>query len=138
MVFTQASDYCFKQEAIYSKHEGIYRSKRLFIKAKNAAQEDLYNALVRIAKTMDGEWPKNEQDKLKEDAGFTVNKTPERKVVTYVNPPTNLEVYNDKRRGVIVVTWEKAQHAVTTAFEVQQEEGVWKTICFTLRKQRAK
>ena len=93
--------------------------------AKNVAQEDLYNALVRIAKLMDAEWPNNEQDKLKEDAGFTINKTPERKVVTYVNPPTQLEAYNDKRRGVIIVAWKKAQHAVTTAFEVQQNDGVW-------------
>ena len=74
---------------------------------------------------MDAECPNNEQDKLKEDAGFTINKTPERKVVIYVNPPTQLEAYNDNRRGVIIVTWKKAQHAVTTAFEVQQNDGVW-------------
>ena len=96
------------------------------IDAKNIAQSDLHIALIRIAKLMDAEWPTNEQDKLKEDAGFTVNKAPERaKDVTYVDPPTNLEAYNDKRRGVIIVSWKKAQHAVTTAFEIQQNDGVW-------------
>ena len=119
----------FQQALVKSKNRGKEE-----IDAKNAAQEDLYNALVRIAKTMDGEWPKNEQDKLKEDAGFTVNKTSERKVVTFVNPPTNLEAYNDKRRGVIIVTWKKAQHAVTTAFEIQQEEGVWQNGLFCERE----
>ena len=96
------------------------------IDAKNVAQNDLYIALVRIAKLMDAEWPENEQDKLKEDAGFTLCKSPERaKKVTHVNPPTNLEAYNDKRRGVIIVSWKRAQYAVTTAFEVQQNDGVW-------------
>ena len=96
------------------------------IDAKNVAQSDLYSALIRIAKLMDAEWSKNEHDKLKEDTGFTLCKAPERaKDVTYVNPPTNLEAYNDKRRGVIIVSWKKAQHAVTTAFEVQQNDGVW-------------
>ena len=110
----------FQQALVKSKNRG-----KEDIDAKNVAQEDLYNALVRIAKLMDAEWLNNEQDKLKEDAGFTINKTPERKVVTYVNPPTQLEAYNDKRRGVIIVAWKKAQHAVTTAFEVQQNDGVW-------------
>ena len=98
--------------------------------AKNIAKEDLYDALIRIAKLMDAEWPKNDQDKLKEDAGFTLNKAPERKTITYVNPPTNLEAYNDKRRGVIIVKWKKAKNAVTTAFEIQQDEGVWQNGLF--------
>ena len=103
----------------------------LDIDAKNVAQDDLYSALIRIAKSMDAEWSKNDQDKLKTDAGFTLNKAPERaKEVTYVNPPTNLEAYNDKRRGVITVSWKKAQHAVTTAFEVQQNDGVWQNGMF--------
>ena len=110
----------FQQALVKSKNRG-----KEDIDAKNVAQEDLYNALVRIAKLMDAEWLNYEHDKLKEDAGFTINKTPERKVVTFVNPPTQLEAYNDKRRGVIIVTWKKAQHAVTTAFEVQQNDGVW-------------
>ena len=110
----------FQQALVKSKNGG-----KEIMEAKNAAQDDLYSALIRIANLMDAEWTKNDQDKLKEDAGFTVNKTPERKVVTFVNPPTNLEVYNDKRRGVIIVSWKKAQHAVTTAFEVQQDDGVW-------------
>ena len=96
------------------------------IEAKNVAQSDLHNALIRIAKLMDAEWPTNNQDKLKEDAGFTLCKAPERaKDVTYVNPPTDLEAYNEKRRGVIIVSWKKAQHAVTTAFEIQENDGVW-------------
>ena len=107
----------------------------LDVDAKNVAQSDLYSALIRIAKLMDAEWPKNDQDKLKEDAGFTLCKAPERaKDVTYVNPPTNLEAYNDKRRGVIIVSWKKAQHAVTTAFEIQQNDGVWQNGLFCDRE----
>jgi hypothetical protein len=95
------------------------------IDAKNAAQDALINALVRIAKLMDAEWQNNAQDKLKMDAGFTLCKTPERQIVTYVNPPTNLLAYNDPRRGVIIVEYTKAENAVTTAFEVQKEDGAW-------------
>ena len=94
--------------------------------AKNIAQENLYNALVRIAKTMDTLWLTNEQDQLKLNAGFTLNKTPERKNVTFVDPPSNLKAYNDQRRGIIVVAWGKAANAVTTAFEMQENSGDWK------------
>jgi hypothetical protein len=95
------------------------------VDAKKIADEALYNALVRIAKTMDGLWPQNEYDTLKTNAGFTLNKTPERKVVTYVDPPANLTAINDPRRGVILVEWKKAANAVTTAFEVQLNGGEW-------------
>ena len=115
----------FQQALVKSKNGG-----KEIMEAKNAAQEELYSALIRIAKLMDAEWTTNEQDKLKEDAGFKLNRAPERKVVTFVNPPTNLEVYNDKRRGVIIVSWKKAQHSVTTAFEVQQDDGVWQNGMF--------
>ena len=58
------------------------------IDAKNVANADLYQALVRIAKTMDATWQTDAHDKLKSDAGFTLNKTRERKAaVTYVDPP---------------------------------------------------
>lgn len=93
--------------------------------AKNVAQDNLYFALVRIAKSMDALWPTNEHDALKTNAGFTLNKAPEHHNVTYVNPPTNLTVVNDPRRGVIIVTFKKAAHAVTTAFDVQQDGGEW-------------
>ncbi len=93
--------------------------------AKDIAKEALYDALVRIAKLMDAEWTKNEYDKLKTDVGFTLNKTPERQNVTYVLPPTNLRVYNDQRRNIMIVEWEKAQYAVTTAFELQLNGGEW-------------
>ena len=110
----------FQQALIKSKNRGNEE-----MDAKKIAQENLYGALIRIAKLMDAEWSKNDQDKLKEDTGFTLNKASERKVVTYVNPPSNLEVYNDKRRGVIIVTWKKDKNAVTTAFEMKEDEGVW-------------
>jgi hypothetical protein len=95
------------------------------VDAKDVAKEDLYNALVRIAKSMDALYPTNAQDKLKTDAGFTLNKVPERQNVTFVEPPTNLRAYNDPRRGVIIVEFDKASNAVTTAFEVQQDGGEW-------------
>ena len=96
------------------------------VDAKNIAQEHLYNALMRIAKLMDAEFALNVFDKLKTDAGFTLNKASDRKNVTYVEPPTNLQVYNDQRRGVIIAEWLRADNAVTTAFEMQINDGEWK------------
>jgi hypothetical protein len=110
----------FQQALIKSKGKATEA-----IDAKNTAQDALTHALVRIAKFMDAEWQTSAQDKLKTDAGFTLYKTPERVNVTYVNPPTNLVVYNDPRRGVIIIEYKKADNAVTTAFEVQREGGEW-------------
>jgi hypothetical protein len=123
------------QEAITAMNltAGIYQTALIKSKgrateavaAKDAAKEDLYNALVRIAKSMDAFWPTSAHDKLKSDAGFTLNKAPERHNVAYVEPPTNLRVYNDPRRGVIIVEFIKAANAVTTAFDVKQNGGEW-------------
>jgi hypothetical protein len=63
---------------------------------------------------------------LKLNAGFTLNKTPERKNITFVDAPTNLQAFNDPRRGIIIVEWERAANAVTTAFEIQQDGRDWK------------
>lgn len=97
------------------------------IDAKNVAKEELFSLLIRIAKLMDAEWTTDAQDKLKTDAGFTLNKKSERQniPVTFVLPPTNLRVYNDVRRGVMIVEWDKAAKAVTTAFEMQLNDGEW-------------
>ena len=43
-----------------------------------------------------------------------------------MNPPTNLEAYNEKARGQITVKWKKAENAILTAFEISEEEGIWK------------
>lgn len=110
----------FQAALIKSKNKAIETRD-----AKNVANADLYNAFVCIAKLMDAKWPTNEHDKLKTDAGFTLNKAPERKNVTYVDPPANLKAYNDPRRGVIIVEFDKAENAVTTAFEVQKDDGAW-------------
>ncbi len=95
------------------------------IDAKNVAYDTLYQAFVRIGKLMDAEWQTNEHDTLKKDAGYTLCKAPERQNVTYVLPPTNLKVYNDQRRNIMIVEWDKAQYAVTTAFELQLNGGEW-------------
>ena len=97
------------------------------INAKNAAKEELFSLLIRIAKLMDAEWTTDAQDKLKTDAGYTLNKKPERQnePVTFVLPPANLKVYNDQRRNIMIVEWEKAENAVTTAFELQLDGGAW-------------
>jgi hypothetical protein len=100
------------------------------MEAKNVAYEVYYNSLVRIAKTMDALWPQKEYDTLKINAGFTLNKTAEPKVVTYVDPPTNLAAINDPRRCVIIVSWKKAANAITTAFDVQLDGGEWKNGLF--------
>ncbi|MBL7813947.1 MAG: hypothetical protein JNL70_02990 [Saprospiraceae bacterium] len=117
----QAKAEVFQSALIKSKNRG-----KSEIEAKNAAYNDLYQALVRIAKLMDANWQTNDFDRLKMDAGFTLNKTPERQeAVTYVLPPSNFKVYNDNRRGVIIVEWIKDANAVTTAFETQLNDGVW-------------
>ena len=116
----QAKAVLFQEALIKSRN----RAKEA-IEAKNIAYDSLFQALVRIAKFMDAEWQGNEQDKLKTDAGYTLCKAPERQNVTYVAPPTNLKVYNDQRRNIIIVEWEKAAFAVTTAFETQLNDGEW-------------
>lgn len=94
---------------------------------KDAAKTELYNQLNRIAKLMDIEWTNNEQDYLKQAAGFTLNKSPQpRPPVTFVNPPSGLQAYNAIAKGLIIVKWEKAENAVTTAFEVAHEDGIWR------------
>ena len=110
------------QQALVEAGSGGKEKNRL----KDEAKALLFNQIIRVAKTMDIQWMNNEQDFLKEEAGFTVNKTPERKIVTFVNPPTNLEAYNEMARGQIIVKWKKAENAVMTAFEISEEEGVWK------------
>jgi hypothetical protein len=123
------------QSAITAMHSTAETFQTALVKSKGGSKEamatkevekeNLYLSLVSIAKSMDALWPTNAQDKLKTDAGFTLNKTPERQNITYVNPPTNLTVYNDPRRGVIIVEFVKAANAVTTAFDVQQDGGEW-------------
>ena len=111
------------QTALVNSDQGGKEKVRL----KDVAKTELYNQLTRIAKLMDIEWTNNEQDYLKEDAGFTLNKTAQpRPPVTFVNPPTGLIAYNQIAKGLITVKWEKAENAVTTAFEVAFEDGVWK------------
>jgi hypothetical protein len=122
----QAKAVLFQAALIKSKNKGKDE-----MDAKNVAKDDLYNTLVRIAKTMDALWTTNAQDKLKSDAGFTLNKTPERTpAVTFVNPPTNFKVYNDERRSIMIVEWTKAANAVTTAFESQLDGGEWQNGIF--------
>ena len=89
------------------------------IRLKNVAKDLFFNLMNRIAKLMDAEWFNNEQDYLKTQAGFTLYKASSHEKVTYVNPPTNFVVYNDKRTTVLIAKWTKAAHAVTTAFETQ-------------------
>ena len=81
---------------------------------------------------MDAEWSKNDQDKLKEDASFRLNKTPECKVVTFVNLPSNLTVYNDKRQGVIVVAWKKPNTLSPLPLKCSKKSAFCKR--FVLRK----
>ena len=96
------------------------------VRLKDEAKIQLFNQITRVAKMMDIEWMSDDQDYLKEEAGFTLNKTPERKNVTFMNPPTNLQAYNEIARGQITVKWKKAANTIVTAFEISEEEGVWK------------
>jgi hypothetical protein len=96
------------------------------VRIKNEAKAKLIQNFITIAKLIDIAWPDGDKDYLKEQAGFTLNKTPQRRVITYIEPPTSFEAYNLKQRGLIKVEWEKAEYAVTTAFETLQEDGTWK------------
>ena len=116
----QAKAVVFQDALIKSKS----RAKEA-VDAKNLAYDNLYQALVRIGRLMDADWQTNEYDRLKSDAGYTLCKAPERQNVTYVLPPANLKVYNDQRRNIMIVEWEKAANAVTTAFEIQIDGGAW-------------
>ena len=46
-------------------------------------------------------------------------------VQTCALPISNLRVYNDVRRGVVITEWDKAANAVTTAFEIQLNDEPW-------------
>lgn len=110
------------QHALVEAADGSKNKMRL----KDAAKTVLLNQLTRVAKSMDLEWLGDDtKDYLKTEAGFTLNKTPERKNITSVDPPTALNAYNKKARGLITVEWHKDPNAVTTAFEVAIGEQTW-------------
>ena len=110
------------QQALVEAANGGKEKNRL----KDEAKIQLFIEITRVAKMMDIQWMRDDQDYLKEEAGFTLNKTPERKNVTFMNPPTNLQAYNEMARGQITVKWKKAENAILTAFDISEEEGVWK------------
>lgn len=101
------------------------------IRLKDEAKALLLQQLTRVAKLMDIEWMDNTKDYLKQEAGFTLNKTPERKNVTFVEPPTLLEAYNEKARGLITVRWKKSANTVTVGFETLEGEGTWQNGLFS-------
>jgi hypothetical protein len=96
------------------------------IKAKNEAKDALFAQLTKIGKFMDAEWLNNSEDNLKETAGYTLVKVPERRVITYIDAPSNFTVLNDDRKGVIVVKWDSVENARTYGFEELQEDGTWR------------
>jgi hypothetical protein len=96
------------------------------VNAKNEAKALLFNQLTKIGKFMDAEWQTSDFDKSKEEAGFTLVKTPERTVIKYIDAPKNFTVLNADRKGVITVQWESVAKARTYAFEEMQEDGSWR------------
>lgn len=96
------------------------------VNAKNEAKALLLQQLTKIGKFMDAEWQTNDFDKLKEEAGYTLAKIPERKVIKYIDAPKNFTILNATRKGVVVVQWESVAKARTYAFEEMQEDGSWR------------
>ena len=111
------------QKALVDADRGGTEKTRL----KDEAKTELLNQLIRIAKLMEIEWPNDAQDYLKQEAGFTLNQKPQRlPIVTYVAPPMELQAFNEIPKGIITVKWKKAANAITTAFEIAYEDGIWK------------
>jgi hypothetical protein len=103
------------------------------IRAKREARLALNAKLTSIAKLMDAEWTDNSHDAEKKDAGFTLNKVPNRQTLAFIGMPTNFKAVNDERHGVVNLFWTPVFKARTYAIEVLQADGTWKNGLYTDR-----
>ena len=96
------------------------------VQAKNNAKELLYRQLTKIGKLMDADWQANEFDNLKEEAGYTIVKSPSRKEIKYIDAPKNFTMLNTDRKGAVILQWDNVDKARTYAFEELQEDSTWR------------
>jgi hypothetical protein len=111
----------YQQALIVASNGGTDR-----VNAKNEAKALLLNQLTKIGKFMDAEWQTPNFDTLKEEAGYTIAKTPEKKVVKFVDAPKNFSILNTGRKGDVIMEWDSVANARTYAFEELQADGTWK------------
>ena len=98
-------------------------------KAKNKAKDELnqfMTKLVRTAEIKGNDLPAGERDDFAKDAGFQIQEASTKKKITVIEVPSNFSVVNDSKKGVIILTWERVEGAVTYAFEELEENGNWK------------
>ena len=96
------------------------------VQAKNNAKELLYRQLTKIGKLMDADWQANEFDNLKEEAGYTIVKSPNRKEIKYIDAPKNFTILNTDRKGAVILQWDSVDKARTYAFEELLEDNTWR------------
>ena len=98
-------------------------------KAKNKAKDELNKLMTKLAKTMEinaNDQAEGEGDDFATNAGFQIQEASNKKKITVIEVPSNFNVVNDTKKGVITLTWERVEGAVTYAFEELEDNGNWK------------
>ena len=98
-------------------------------KAKNKAKDELNKLMTKLAKTMEinaNDQAEGEGDDFATNAGFQIQEATTKKKATVIEVPSNFNVVNDTKKGVITLTWERVEGAVTYAFEELEDNGSWK------------
>ena len=98
-------------------------------KAKNKAKDELNKLMTKLAKTMEinaNDQAEGEGDDFATNAGFQIQEASNKKKITAIEVPSNFNVANDSKKGVIILTWERVEGAITYAFEELEDNGSWK------------
>ena len=98
-------------------------------KAKNKAKDELNKLMTKLAKTMEinaNDQAEGEGDDFATNAGFQIQEATTKKKITVIEVPSNFNVVNDTKKGVITLTWERVEGAITYAFEELEDNGNWK------------
>ena len=98
-------------------------------KAKNKAKDELNQFMTKLARTTElkvNDLPEGEGEEFAKNAGFQIQEASTKKKITVINVPSNFNVVNDPKKGVIILTWERVEGAITYAFEELEDDGNWK------------
>ena len=98
-------------------------------KAKNKAKDELNQFMTKLVRTTEikvNDLPAGEGEDFAKDAGFQIHEASTKKKVTVIEVPSNFNVVNDSKKGVIIFTWERVEGAITYAFEELEDSGSWK------------
>ena len=98
-------------------------------KAKNKAKDELNKLMTKLAKTMEinaNDQAEGEGEDFATNACFQIQEASTKKKVTVIEVPSNFNVVNDSKKGVIILTWERVEGAITYAFEELEDNGSWK------------